>query len=58
MPGAALLLRKPLYSLKYDSVPSRMRSLCAAWLGLTSSMPWMGVKARLEERPLVAPLLP
>lgn len=29
-----------------------------AWLGLTSSMPWMGVKAREEERPLVAPLLP
>lgn len=31
--------RKPEYSEKYDSVPSRMRSSCAAWLGLTSSMP-------------------
>lgn len=57
-PGHYLLLRKPLYSLKYDSVPLRMRSSCAAWFGLTSSMPWMGVKAREEDRPLVAPLLP
>lgn len=34
--------RKPEYSEKYDSVPSRMRSSCAAWLGLTSSMPCGG----------------
>lgn len=58
MAGATPLLRKPPYDEKYDSVPSRMRSSCAAWLGFTSSMPWIGVKARLEERPLVAPLLP
>lgn len=34
--------RKPEYSEKYDSVPSRMRSSCAAWFGLTSSMPCSG----------------
>ena len=34
------------------------QSPARAWLGLTSSMPWMGVKAREEDRPLVAPLLP